>query len=385
MMAANPVGKPSRLLSGMRCVKCRRVWPVNDYFFGCPDCAEAGSPASVAPDFESLPGLGASDDIASWLAYPGSPHLGEGNTPLIDLPHLAAKKGLKRLRIKNEASNPSGSHKDRMSAALVRRARDIGARTLAVASSGNAGASLAAFAANAGFDCVVVTTADIGHAWRRAIELHGAEIILAPSAAARWDLVSAHAMTGEWYPATNFAVPAVGSNPFAVDGLRTIALELYLASKADPPTDIIVPVSRADLLWGVAKGYSDLASAGLVSKLPRIHAAEPFPRISRVFAGEDYFGHFDGQSPLRSLAGTTVTYQAIDALERCKGAVVAPDTEETITAQNDLARAGLFVESSSAITLSGLNVLRRWSVITEDASVVLIVTSHGYKEHVRQS
>ncbi|EUB98292.1 Pyridoxal-5'-phosphate-dependent protein beta subunit [Rhizobium sp. CF080] len=373
-------GKPSPLLSGMRCIKCRRLWPINDYFFGCPDCADAGTPASVAPDFASLPGLGGLDDIACWLAYPGSSHLGEGNTPLIDLPDLAAQHGLTRLRVKNEAPNPTGSHKDRMSAALVRRARDIGVKKLAVASSGNAGASLAAFAANAGLGCVVVTTADIGQAWRRAIELHGAEIIVAPSAAARWDLVSAHTMMGEWYPATNFAVPAVGSNPFAVDGLRTIALELYLASETDPPTDIIVPVSRADLLWGVARGYSDLASAGLVSKLPRIHAAEPFPRISRVLAGEDYFGHFDGRSPLRSLAGATVTYQAIDALERSKGAVVAPSTDETTAAQTDLARAGLFVESSSAIALAGLHALRKRSVITDDASVVLIVTSHGYKE-----
>ncbi|MGK6317452.1 pyridoxal-phosphate dependent enzyme [Neorhizobium sp. DT-125] len=327
-----------------------------------------------------MPSLRRPAHLAGWLAYPGLPLLGEGNTPLIDMPFLAEKTTVKRLRVKNEAANPTGSHKDRMSAALVRRARDIGARKLAVASSGNAGVSLAAFAGSAGLECVVVTTADIGKGWRRAIELHGAKIVVAPSAAARWDLVSAHVMRGEWYPATNFAIPAVGGNPFAIDGLRTIALELYLCADDDPPTDIIVPVSRADLLWGLTKGYGDLASQGLIKKPPRVHAAEPFSRISRVLAGESYVGRFDGQSPLRSLGGTTVTYQAIDALARSGGKVIAPSTDDTLRARDELARGGLLVEKSSAITLSGLHILRQQSIISENASVVLIVTSHGYKD-----
>ncbi|SMF59300.1 threonine synthase [Xaviernesmea oryzae] len=372
--------KPNPFLSGMRCIKCRRLWPTSDYFLGCPNCARAGAPASVAPDFDRLPSLSGPADLSGWLAYPGAPILGEGNTPLIDLPPLAEKTNVKRLRIKNEGSNPTGSHKDRMSAALVRRARDVGASKLAVASSGNAGVSLAAFASNAGLECVLVTTADIGQGWRRAIELHGAEIVMAPSSMARWDIVSARAMRGEWYPATNFAMPAVGGNPFAVDGLRTIALELHLDVNEDPPTDIIVPVSRADLLWGLAKGYDDLASQGLIKKPPRIHAAEPFPRISRVLAGESYFGHFDGRSPLSSLGGTTVTYQAIDALSRSTGRVITPSTDDTLRAQSELARVGLFVEKSSAITLSALHILRRQSIIDENASVILIVTSHGYKD-----
>ncbi|MCQ1854983.1 threonine synthase [Neorhizobium galegae] len=368
------------MLSGMRCIKCQRSWPIGDYFGGCPACAAAGAPASVAPVFESFPELKVAGDIATWLAYPGRPQLGEGNAPLLQLHEIAARYNFKWLGVKNEGANPTGSHKDRMSAAIVRRALDIGARTLAVASSGNAGASLAAFAAHAGLKCVVVTTEAMVRGWRKAIELHGADIIVAPSSAARWDLVSLHARSGEWYPATNFMTPPVGSNPFAVDGYRAIALELYLSLGAEQPTDIVVPVSRGDLLWGLAKGYADLVSAGLVRDIPRIHAAEPFPRISRVMAGEDYLGQFDGRSPLLSLGGTTVTYQAIQALLCSRGVVVGPSADQTIAAQRELAQAGLFVESSSAIALAGLKILREQSVIAEDASVVLILTSHGYKE-----
>jgi threonine synthase len=374
------VAEPNPMLSGMRCIKCQRSWPIGDYFGGCPACAAAGAPASVAPVFEKFPELIAAGDIANWLAYPGRPHLGEGNTPLIELIEIAAKNKIKWLGVKNEGANPTGSHKDRMSAAVVRRALDIGARTLAVASSGNAGASLAAFAAHAGLKCVVVTTEAMARGWRKAIELHGAEVIVAPNAVARWELVSLHSKSGEWYPASNFTIPAVGSNLFAVDGYRAIALELYLSLGAEQPSDIIVPVSRGDLLWGLAKGYADLVSAGLVTDIPRIHAAEPFPRISRVMAGKDYVGQFEGRSPLVSLGGTTVTYQAIKALLCSRGAVVGPSADQTIAAQLALARAGLFVEGSSAIVLAGLWILRDQSVIAEDASVVLILTSHGYKE-----
>ncbi|WP_105404711.1 pyridoxal-phosphate dependent enzyme [Neorhizobium sp. T7_12] len=374
------VAEPNPILSGMRCIKCQRSWPIGDYFGGCPACAATGAPASVAPVFESFPELKVAGDIANWLAYPGHPRLGEGNTPLLELTETAAKNDIKWLGVKNEGANPTGSHKDRMSAAIVRRALDIGARALAIASSGNAGASLAAFAAHAGLKCVVVTTEAMERGWRKAIELHGAEVIVAPNSAARWELVSVHAKSGEWYPASNFTIPAVGSNLFAVDGYRAIALELYLSLGAEQPSDIIVPVSRGDLLWGLAKGYADLVSAGLVTDIPRIHAAEPFPRISQAMAGKDYVGQFHGQSPLLSLGGTTVTYQAIAALLSSRGVVVGPSADQTIAAQLELARVGLFVESSSAIALAGLKILREQAVIAEDASVVLILTSHGYKE-----
>jgi len=373
-------GKPSPLLGGMQCIRCHRRWPVGDYFVGCPACAGTDSPANVAPWFLKWPSLCAKEDLPFWFAYPGSPCLGEGNTPLLDFPVLAKQHGLCSLMLKNEGANPTGSHKDRMSTGLVRRALDIGATTVAVASSGNAGVSLAAFAANAGLDCVVVTTEGMQPGVEKAIRLHGADIIVAASAQKRWDLIRDRSLSGEWYPATNFTIPAVGSNPFAIDGLRAIALELYLELGADQPSDVIVPVSRGDVLWGIAQGYRDLVANGLLSSVPRIHAAEPFPRITRVLTGAPYTAVFDGVTRLRSLGGNTVTYQALEALECSGGTVVAPDEADTLAAQVALGEMGLYVENASAITLSALIELRRRTIIAPDASVVLIATSHGYTD-----
>lgn len=374
------IRKTNSALSGLRCIRCQRLWPIDDYFCGCPDCFKEGYPASVAPDFEYFPPVLKPENVSDWLAYPGQPLLGEGNTPIIDLPHLATSMGVGRLWVKNEGANPTGSHKDRMSAAFIRRAQNVGARTVAVASSGNAGVSVAAYAARAGIACVVVTTAGMSKGLVQAIEAHGSEIITVTNSAARWELISDRSQSGEWYPATNFTLPAVGSNAFGVDGYRTVAFELFLSLGPNQPTDILVPTSRADLLWGIVKGYLDLRTAGLITELPHIHAIEPFPRLSRVLAGEDYIGHFDGQSPIKSLGGTTVTYQGVKALLQGRGCVATPPTELTIEAQCSLSRVGLYVESASAIVLSGLRLLRQASVIADDASVVLVMTSHGYKE-----
>lgn len=373
-------GSPSPFVSGMQCICCGHVFPLGDFLTGCPICSADGYPANVAPRFDRFPSLCAPEDIPFWLTYPGHAQIGEGLTPVVDFPRLAERHGLKSLLVKNEGANPTGSHKDRMSASLVRRALDIGARKLIVASSGNAGASLAAYAANAGLGCVVVTTDAIGQQWRRSIALTDAQIVTTPDVASRWELVARMTASGECYPATNFAIPAVGSNPFAIDGLRAIAFELYLSLGEEQPTDIIVPVSRGDLLWGLTAGYADLMAAGRIKRIPHIHAAEPFPRLTRVIAGECYTGAFDGQSRLKSLGGNTVTYQALEALKRSAGVPVVPSTTDTIEAQSEFARAGLFVETSSAITLSALRILRQSRRIEEGGSVVLVATSHGYKE-----
>ncbi|WP_321897269.1 threonine synthase [Burkholderia cepacia] len=373
----------NRNLVGMRCVRCGVVHPVADYFEGCPACLAIGHPASVAPFYGN--GLTDLDPSRpeSWLAYTGGPFLGEGRTPLIGLPRLADELGVPALAAKYEGANPTGSHKDRMSALVVQRALDIGASTVVAASTGNAGVSLAAYAANAGLHCVMVTTADMNANWRRAVEMYGAELIATETAEDRWRLVASKARDGSWYPVTNYLTPAVGSNPFGVDGYRAIALELHAQSGVNPPTDILVPTSRGDIIWGVAQGYCDLKQAGLVSIIPRVHAVEPFPRITRVSAGEDVRAQFTGSTAMVSLGGTTVTHQAIEALRLTGGSAVAVDDVDVLQDQKLFARAGLYLELSSVSSLSGLRKLLHKGTISRDARVVLVTTSHGYKEEAR--
>jgi threonine synthase len=374
-------GQQNPALLGMKCIRCEEDFPIADYFVGCPSCHSKGYPASVAPQYNAFPRSISSRNIPDWLVYSTAPSLGEGNTPLISMKRLADSTGVSTLRIKNETSNPTGSHKDRMSPLLVQRALDVGAATVVAASSGNAGVSLAAYAASAGLECVIITTRSMDPNWRRAAEMHGAVLHATNTDEERWTAVAEGVRLRSWYPATNFTTPAVGSNPFGVDGYRGIAFEIFAESKDAVPTDIIVPSSRADLLWGIARGFEDLVKAGLSDQMPKIHVVEPHPRLTKVLAGSDYRGEFPGESKLISIGGSTVTYQSLHALEIGAGTAVVADEFSALEDQKTLARHGLYLELSSASALTGLRILLGMGILNSDSHAVLIATSHGYKEH----
>jgi threonine synthase len=370
-------------ISGMSCIRCSTVHPVADYFEGCPRCLLTGFPASVALRYEGSLGTFDKYPHGDWLAYPGGPFLGEGRTPLVALQCLANQIGVGSLHAKYEGANPTGSHKDRMSALVVQRAKEVGASTVAAASSGNAGTSLAAYAAHAGLNCVIVTTPNMSANWRRAVKMHGAELIDIATAEERWQIVARQAKLGKWYPVTNYLTPAVGSSAFGVDGYRAIAFEIFDQCSGAQPTDILVPTSRGDALWGIAQGYCDLLNAGMISELPKVHAVEPFPRLALVMSGTDLRANFPGSSALVSLGGSTVTFQAVKALTMTGGSAAAVDEAHVVRDQIELARAGMYLELSSASALTGLRKLVHDQTISAGARVVLIATSHGYKEDAR--
>ncbi len=374
----HPMRNPSVL--GMQCLRCQREYPFQDFFEGCPACQAEGWPASVKVRYWSLPKRLTIENIQEWLVYKSSPVLGEGRTPLVPLPTLAKELGVGGLFVKNEGANPTGSHKDRMSALLVRHAKQVGAKTIAVASSGNAGASVAAYAAHAGLDCVVVTMPDMSPNWRRACEMHGAKLVCTPTPEDRWTLVARKTRSGEWHPATNYITPAVGSNPIGVDGFRAVALELFLQLKESPATDIFVPTSRGDLLWGIAEGFSNLREAGLVATMPRVHAVEPFPRIATALGDKDYRRLQPGQSNMLSIGGSTVGFQALEALRMTGGAAVPVNDAQAERDQRILAQNGLYLELSSAAALSGARTLAHGSEDAGERVFVCLGTSHGYKE-----
>jgi len=369
---------------GMQCVRCEKDYPFNDFFEGCPACLEEGWPASLKVRYSRFPARLTADTVRQWLAYTAGPVLGEGWTPLVDLPALAEEFGLAGLLAKNESANPTGSHKDRMSALIVQRAKEVGAKTVAVASSGNAGTSIAAYAAHAGLGCVVVTMPDMSPNWRRACEMHGATLLATPTPDERWTLVEQKTRSGEWYPATNYMIPPVGSNPIGTDGFRAVALELHLQTKGNPATDIVVPTSRGDLLWGIAQGFSDLRDAGLLETLPRVHAAEPFPRISEALKRDDYRETHDGKTALVSIGGSTVTYQALAALRKTGGSAIPVDESQVLEDQHLLARHGLYLELSSISAFTAARALAR-SNEGAKLRIVCLATSLGYKEFYQSS
>ncbi|WP_342363773.1 threonine synthase [Terrarubrum flagellatum] len=379
-----PAASLNPRFAGFRCIRCGADFPTADYPEGCPICLERGYPASVAAAFSPLPRIDALPSkrgmrrFAERLPYRDFISLGEGDTPLVSLPRLAAEFGVANLHIKLEGANPTGSHKDRMSAQFIARALDRGASSVVAASSGNAGVSLAAYAAAAGIRCVIVATNKISSAWRNAIEAMGATVTIVDDPLERWRLIKDKVKSMGWMSATNYLDPPVGSEPFGVSGYRTLAYELAETPLSAAADTIIVPTARGDLLWGLYQGFHELMAEGILPRIPRLVAAEPFARLEKVMAGADYRSHFEGATALSSIGGVTVTYQSQLAVERSGGTVAAVDSDQALRDVERLARNGVYLESSAAASLTALRALRerKWRALT---NVVLIGTSHGFK------
>ena len=373
-------------LVGFSCIRCDAQLPIGDYPEGCPACLARGEPSTVRTKFATRPdALGAPrkhgmQRYAAWMPYTSWVSLGEGGTSCASFPALAEELGSPAIFIKNEGQNPSGSHKDRANCLAVTRALDVGATRIVAASSGNGGASLALYAAAAGLRCRIVATTALSPIFRRAIAITGAEIVEVSDSLDRWRRVTGMVREQGWFPATNYLNPPVGSNPFGLDGLKTVAYELFEELGSGLADAIVVPTSRGDLLWGLYEGFRELAATGLTRSVPRLFAVEPFARISRVLAGEPVTGSFPGATTLASIGGSTVTYQAVEAIRSSGGGAAVVDDATVARDQVRLARHGCFAELSSAATLTGLEALLKSGKISRRDSVVLIATSNGYKD-----
>ncbi|MBX9667345.1 MAG: pyridoxal-phosphate dependent enzyme [Candidatus Obscuribacterales bacterium] len=379
------------LLKGLNCLRCDRQFAPDDEILdkgtGCPNCLAEGFPVSLVCRYDS--GASQLNDgstrrmlrFSPLLPYKSFPTIGEGDTPLVDLPRLASRLGVQRVFFKNEGQNPTGSHKDRMSGLAIARAHSRGKDTVVAASSGNAGASLAAYAANAGLKCVIVSMSSISPMWEAAIEFHGAELHIRQGQDDRWGYMQQMVEKKGWYPVTNFLNPPSGSNPFGIEGYKTIAYEIVEQIAERAPLAVLVPTCRGDVIAGIWYGFVDAHQRGLISVLPRLIAVEPGARLERVLDGEDYRIALPVPAhQLSSIGGETATYQSYHALKESKGMAVSVTTRAALSAQKTLGAAGLYVELSSAAALAGAEKLAGDSQFFNDETLIILGTSHGYKE-----
>jgi threonine synthase len=206
----------------------------------------------------------------------------------------------------------------------------------------------------------------------------GAEIIYTEDSLERWAVVRGKVVEEGFASATNYIDPPVGSDPWGVDGYKTLGYELAGEMAADVDA-VFVPTARGDLLWGVYRGLAEAVAEGQLSKVPRLVAVEPFPRLELVLAGQDMRSHFPGKSLLSSIGGATVTYQSFLAVSQTEGTAISVDQDLALADQRALAGYGLHLELSAAASLTGLRrLLARPGKRIRNA--VLIGTSHGYKD-----
>lgn len=376
--------KYNKRLLEMQCIHCLSKYKVDDYYYGCPTCYKKGEPASLTfhYDFADIKTIKAYNNNS--LPIKNYETIGEGHSPIVYLKRLNEYLGTEHVWIKNESANPTGSHKDRMSPLIVAKALLNGMTGVVASSSGNAGVSLAYYASLSGIDCKIVSTDNINMGWKQAIELSGAHLILLKDSMERWQLNEKLVQDG-YYPATNFIHPPVGSNPFGVEGYKTVASEIILELKSVPDY-VIVPCARGDLLWGIWKGFDELFQLDLIDHFPKMIGVEPFRRIGFINnyrnQREKYFDEYNelARKYTPSIAGKTVTLQTLKAIDKSGGRAVSTEHEDANQLQKELASFGLYVERSSAVVYGALKKLLYQNKISKKDKVILVNTSHGFKE-----
>jgi len=309
--------------------------------------------------------------------------LGEGYTPLIFSPLLAQEIGLKRLLLKNDTVLPTGSLKDRSNAVGIARARELGFTTAAVVSTGNAAASVAAYAAAAGMKSIVMVPAGTATSKILQAVAYGATVVVVEGSfdheVAR---LYREALQGfGWYD-------SLSSNPYRNEGKKSYAYEMLDQLDGDAPDRVIHPTAGGAGICAMWKGWGELRALGWIDKVPRLVAAQSAaaaPIVRALARGLDEVEPVEAKPTVAESiqVGNPAALggRALAALRASKGTAVALTDEEILEAQSLLARlAGIFAEPAGAISVAAARKLVEAGSIQKDETVVCNITGHGLKQ-----
>lgn len=333
-----------------------------------------------------LPGMFALGDLARrdrniWryheaLGVPSSDNrvtLGEGGTPL-----LAANIDGAAVSLKLDYLCPTGSYKDRGSAVGVSKLKEWGITEFVEDSSGNAGASMAAYAAAAGMKAAIFVPASASGGKLAQIGLYGADLRRIPgtredTAAAAWE-----AAQSGFYASHNWS-------PYFLAGLKTLAYEIAEQLRWSAPDWVVTPCGNGGLLAGLHQGFRDLMQAGITKSMPRLAAAQA-QRCDPIFRawqnGLDHIPTAEKQETAAegiSCAKPVRGREIIAALRDSNGVVETVSEEAIWKWVEQMGRLGCYIEPTSATAPAAASALIGRGVIPRDANVVVVLTGNGLK------
>ena len=370
--------------SWLECSTCHSRVPLESYGT-CTACPADGRRGVLEVSYRALVDGDASvlrtdkrDGIWRWRRLlPGFAPitLGEGDTPLIE---TAMSKA--RLYLKYEGKNPTHSFKDRFQSVAISAAVALKATHVVCQSTGNHGVAAAAYAARAGLQSVVLTHEEVPFAHVEAIRQFGGIPVAVPPAE-RSRLLRKLIEAG-WYPATTHWPFAV-SNPYGIEGYKTIAYEIVEQLGADQAAaaHVFVPVGGGDGLYGIYKGWRELEQLGAVTRIPRLYACQPETAAPLAAAEASQAAEVPvvevQRSSALSIREAETGGHALHALRASGGRALAVADSEIMDAASHLARSGLSVDPASAASVAGALAMLRSDQLPVGGPLVCILTASG--------
>lgn len=367
----------------------------------CVNCGAEGAPGTVgsckrcafplAVRYDRSLGLEGEDRhrVGVWryarrlpsLAERNRVTLGEGGTPLLEVPKLARWLGLKNAFVKNEALNPTGSFKDRATALGMSLAVEVGARRAAVASTGNAALSLAAYGLRAGVSTVAFVSDSIPIGRASALLNRGMDVVrVKGSVSDTFLFLRQVADDNDWLNLTSTFI-----NPYTVEANKTVAYEIS-DILADPPDVILVPVSVGPLLVGLYRGFRELYETQQVGRIPRLVAVQAegcSPIVSAFEHGlsEVVACRMPKSTIASGIADPLVNYEqdgtyTLRTLADSGGFAIACSDNEILDATAALAMCeGIQAEPTGAAAVAGAKKAVEQGLIAPDERTLVIVTA----------
>jgi len=306
--------------------------------------------------------------------------LGAGFTPLVRADRLAAELGLGELWIKDDTANPTGSFKDRVVSVALTKARQLGFKVAACASTGNLANSVAAHAARAGMDSVVLIPHDLERAKVTMTSVYGGRVFAVEGSYDDVNRLCAE-LTSEQ---PEWAFVNVNVRTYYAEGSKTLAFEVAEQLGWQAPDHVVVPIGSGSQLTKVAKGFAELFQ---VDEEPAVRVsgaqAEGCSPVATAFAeGTDAIRPVKPHTIAKSLAigNPADGWYALDAIRRSGGSCASVTDEEVLDGIRLLARTeGIFAETAGGVTIATLAKLAAQGVVRPDERVVAMVTGHGLK------
>lgn len=318
--------------------------------------------------------------------------LGEGNTPLIKSRQLGPSLGLENLYFKLEATNPSGSYKDRFAASVVSNIISKGIGFCLATSSGNTGSALAAYCASAGIKCFLAIVDGAPSGKIQQMQLYGAETLTVRDFGLN-EQVTSSVFNGLKSLAeahgTSVKISAYRYSPLGMSGVQTIAYEIAesLPNSTNTEAHIFSPAGGGGLTLALAKGFKIWKEYNSDYKMPRVHCVQP--------EGNDTMA-----TPLRkklakaqSIAQSTTSISGLqvpnvidgdEVVTHCRdlgGSGYLVSDETVYEFQEKLAKQeGIFCEPAGAVSMAGVATALGKMEINKKDIVVCIISGHGFKD-----
>jgi len=382
---------------GYQCSVCGANYSPNEAIYTCP---KDGGNLDVQIDIERIKDQYQPEDIKNssifsiWRylpllpikepGYKETPFWAVGWTPVYSPEVLKNELNLEKLWIKDDGRNPTASFKDRASAVVVARAKEISAEIIVTASTGNAGAALAGMAAAANHRAVIFAPKTAPSAKVAQLLVFGAQVFLVDGNYDQaFDLSVQTSNEFGWYCRNT------GYNPFTAEGKKTAAFEIWEQvierNKLEKPLNIFVSVGDGNIISGIHKGFKDLFALDWLKEMPRIFGiqAEGSAAIANAFD--------DASEDIKAVSADTLAdsisvnlprdgLRALRAATQSGGRYIKVSDQAILKAIARLGIEGIFAEPAASTAYAGLEKAVEEGFIQKDDPVLVLITGSGLKD-----